>query len=407
MPRIWRCQCPICRVLVHKVLNRVYGELSLDNIESITAKQQVKPTSTIEELKKKYPVQEVKVASLPNQSQEQSQQPSLPPSSPNLNVEPQSPPQLISNPPSPQTSSPTTSTLQNEESGTEESREDVGKVRVEIPKEVLERIESLENEIDKIKTYVRASIDSVKATLVDLRSAMAELSNPFNILRKYADIFFGAEEQEEKSKKEEKSSQQQYPAFPPVVPVVYPITGAPVISVQQVPANTMGPTNGDTMQNLPEAPSSSKKEAIEPVNGNGKPRIPFSVYTKLVNWANNVIKKIPPDKFDDIIDAYIDIGLLDETTGNALKKLIKLIKELGDLGITPEEQIMILKGLIEGLNERSTSSSTKRNLNESDIVTPDSLQPQITNSLVKSSKKEEKKDSKSSAQELLELIGGE
>jgi len=53
---------------------------------------------------------------------------------------------------------------------------------------IIERIEALEDEVQALKTDVASTIEGIKSTLVDLRAAVAEVSNPFNIMRKYAEL---------------------------------------------------------------------------------------------------------------------------------------------------------------------------------------------------------------------------
>lgn len=314
MPRsVWRCNCPICRITVHKVLNKVAGgrlTVKAKTPENIKAKPVSEGAAEIPQLSPEMrrkignrPVEVVKLTPQPPQPSVQTQQ--TPPTTKAGGGEKKSQPQPQAEP----------------------------------PPNVVKRINMLESEINKIKKYVKASIDGIKATLIDLRSAMAELSNPFNILRKYADLFSGTDQQQQQTQQPTQNSTQAatvvQPSIQPVIPVIqYPI----VQPMQQQNAENKS------------AEEESKKEVIqEKEERKENARIDYGLYVKLAQWVNKIIDQIPPDMLEKLVDNYIDIGVIDENIGKALKKIIKTVNELRSLGLSIDEQAKYLRELVRAI----------------------------------------------------------
>ena len=409
MEELWRCDCPICRLTVKPVLRILSRRYSLGRAQTTTVESAQQKQGTqgknIEELAKKYPVQKVKVPTQSQQSTETNlatpqpiQQPTtqLPQNlqTPQVQITQQLQQTLIQN----QAEKPKEEKEEKKEERKEERQQTV---RVEVPKEVMERISSLETEIDKIKKYVKLSIDSIKATLVDLRSAMAELSNPFNILRKYADIFFGEEGEREKKGKgisQTEQSQQNIssPGAPlPYIPIVIPAMPQQMMSFTQQNMGQQYNINNDIGKNIVENKNTIGKESEESSVIETRPRLSFEVYEKLVLWANNVLNKIERGKFAKLIDYYVDIGVLTEDIGKALKKIVELVDELRGSGIDPKEQIRLLRDLVSGIDKTSRYKKIDQE------YTTDYEEYQVS-----STSKKKEPEASEAAKELLDLIEG-
>ena len=321
MPRDWQCNCPICRVLVKRVINRVATNTLTSNtvnIRQVSENREEAPREnqnipTIEELKQRFPVENIKI------TQEQVQQVTQP---------------------VPQ---------QNSQTGGEEKKErkeneEKAQVQVEVPKEFVDRIEQLESEVSKIKKYVKASIDGIKAVLVDLRSAMAELSNPFNILRKYADIFFGGEEGRiliNKSVSQLAQNQSQ-------------------VSTQKIPPPQTSPgyVHPTHVQKSAHEESREQEKKVE----EERRSMDLNTYSKLAEWVDLVLKKVPPDKLNEIIDNYVEVGIIGKDLGEALKKIVKIVEELRRHGVSVEEQRKVLSKLIENLSQNAALTGRRSDL---------------------------------------------
>lgn len=322
MPRtIWKCNCPICRLLVHKVMNKVIST-SYGTVETATSLE--KPTTSIfeasqtevsegekdilsEELREKIGNKPVEIIKLSSQEPVQTPQPSV------------------------------------QEAESEVKHDEREKIKQEtqpqVPSEVMEKISTLENEVSKIKKYVKASVDGIKATLVDLRSAMAELSNPFNILRKYADLFLESEQQNQPNiKHAQNTATQLQPTAQPIISVIHYPTSQGVLPP---------PNYYSSQQMVKEEEVKEKKENMEEKREEGK--IGLDLYIKLAEWVNKITKHIPPDTLEKLIDNYVDIGVIDKNIGTVLKKIIKTINEIKSSNLSINEQAKYLHELIQTL----------------------------------------------------------
>jgi len=272
----------------------------------------------------------------------------------------------------------------------------------EIPKEIIERIDTLESEITKMKKYVKLSIDSIKATLVDLRTTMAELSNPFNILRKYADIFFGGEEKEErkgsKSNEKETTSQLLPQAVPLVIPTYLPIQSSMNIQAYEVPIhkNEFANDAEKTVTKDQRINAQLKDKLVQEEQTENTSKLDIDTFSKLIRWSNVMLNRISKEQFLKLIDSYAKIGVLENDIANALKKIVDIVSDLRSIGMDPEEQIGLLKELLNDLKQRDAGSYLSNNLVESD------RDIDVNNKKHESSTKE-KKDA---INELLEMIGG-
>ena len=406
---IWPCNCPICRVLVKPLVSIIARRSNLgysfstrvgitEPGEGMANMENSKDGSIqinnpdLRELAQRYPVKVAKVSSGQSESlQPPIENPILANQTSQLQPNPQEFESIAQE--------------QTEEGENEEYSPQ--KIQVEVPKEVLERINSLEAEVDKMKKYVKQSIDSIKATLIDLRSAMAELSNPFNILRKYADIFFGSEEEgKERSNKELKETEHQtQPVSPQIIPIIVP-SPVPIQGnnyqqdqvlnmVQNSTSTTVTQTANSGQEETGESSGTTRKQGM--TRGNSK-KISIDVYEKLVDWANNVLNRIGRDKFSKLIDYYTDIGLIEEDMGNALKKIVEIVNELRSANIDPKEQVELLRELLSGVNgSKPSTASTERE---------EEKEEKESSSVVEEVKEEAGTPSPSeAAKELLDIIG--
>ncbi len=124
-----------------------------------------------------------------------------------------------------------------EESSGEEEERQVDLTNLPQLANVLERIEAIEEEVQSLKNNIANTIEGIKATLVDLRAAVAEVSNPFNIMRKYAELLgFGAQQVHEIHGPQPQQTVQQPEQIPVAVTASTGSTGgAQVLAVQGPP----------------------------------------------------------------------------------------------------------------------------------------------------------------------------
>ncbi len=370
MEEIWQCNCPICRFTV-KPLLRIVGKkynLQVPSNERTRHQNTSSNSKNIKELTEKYPVKTVKVAQQVQQSariiQKESQNKQQ-----NKQIMQQNIVQQQVTAPRPkefsQTPSPKSKKESNEE--TKEEKQSKQMVKVEVPKEIIEKINSLETEVEKIKKYVKLSIDNIKATLVDLRSTLAELNNPFNILREYTNTFLDNEKEEMKKSRElyhipcETNTSLQY------VPIIIPTIPQQLATIAYNNSSTQHYNNvgiNDINKSFKEEKETIGKESKEE-SIKTKPQISFEVYEKLVLWANDVLNKMERSTFTKLVDYYTDIGIITHDIGMALKKIVELVDELRKNGIDPKEQIKLLKDLISGIDRTRNYMAINREHNES------------------------------------------
>ncbi len=405
MSDVWKCNCPICRLFVHPILRRI-----------TPSRLGGKKGKNVAELAKGRPVEVIKLSEIENKAQQNTEQTptqQAPPPTPTPPATPQGgAPQAPAPAPPVSTAAPTQQTQQSQEGGGEEEKKEEKEekkqtVEVTVPREVLERIEVLEGEVDKIKKYVKASVEGIKATLVDLRSAMAELSNPFNILRKYADIFLSEERgggKEGEEKRGNGSMQGQVPPYPQVIPVIVPmqqpvstssnsLVGNNVVNNQAAAGQTPVPGGGggatkDVSNNvIPSTGDESSKE--------GRVRITPDLYQKLAQWVNSMLERVSIEKFNDLIDNYVAVGVIDRDVGEVLKRIASTINDLKSAGLSIEEQARSLKELLDALG-----------------VTKEQIEVGVMKAVKKAKEAVEGGEGKEgsserdAASELLELIGG-
>lgn len=399
---VWKCNCPICRLFVHPILRKL-----------APPKTGGGGKKNVTELAKGRPVEVVKLSEI-NQETQQAQEnnpqviPPPTPTPPTVNASAQG--QAVGAPPAtPPPQAPQTAANQGGGGGSEERKEEEKEekqtIEVTVPREVLERIEVLEGEVDKIKKYVKASVEGIKATLVDLRSAMAELSNPFNILRKYADIFLSEEKGGKEgggSKEGNGSAQSQLPPYPQIIPVIVPMQ-QPIQSTMVSNNQQLTNASGSSGQSVIGHPLMSSKDSVgreggidEDVSKLGKEesrvRITPDLYQKLAQWVNSMLEKVSIDKFMDLIDNYVAVGVIDKDVGEVLKRIASTINDLKSAGLSIDEQAKSLKELLDALG-----------VSKEEIETGVMKAVKKAKEAVESSEKESEKDA---ASELLELISG-
>ncbi|MCD6428738.1 MAG: hypothetical protein J7L12_03885 [Desulfurococcales archaeon] len=214
---VWPCNCPLCRVFikpVFRVLSRVAGARGVEEGSEAVAHEGVEGIEEMEgveekvESMRKFAEQAkkagIEVKAVKAEGEEAEEKPEAGEGSEEKPAAPETPPVDISK--LPQVTS------------------------------ILERVEALEEEVQSLKNSVAKTIEGIKATLVDLRAAVAEVSNPFNIMRKYAELLgFGA---------------QQLQGPQPQMQ-----------QLSQIPAQVTAPSAGGTMLVAAQPPASEKEES--------------------------------------------------------------------------------------------------------------------------------------------------
>ena len=310
MSRNWRCECPICRVLVKRVINKVSSNTTSLNTSINNSKQVVEDKEelikenrnelNINEIKQKFPVESIKLTHEQTQQNIQSQQ----------------------------------NSQMNEKHKEKDNKEKESQIQVEVPKEFVDRIEQLESEVSRIKEYVENNIDNIKAILVDLKSAITELNNPFNILREHDDESFRGKENHILTCKDTSHTIQSLPQHSMRKTSHFSRDSSSLVHVSAF------------------ADQEFKRDKVNKVERS----MDLDTFSRLAEWVDSVLKKIPSNKLNEIINNYIEVGIISRDLGEALKKIIRIVEELKKHGISVEEQRKVLSKLIENLSQDSMLS---------------------------------------------------
>jgi len=173
---------------------------------------------------------------------------------------------------------------------------------------------------------------------------MTELSNPFNILRKYADIFFGDEEGRILINES--------------VPQIVQNQSQVSTQKKSSPQTSPGPVHPIHVQKSVHEESRDQEKKVE-----GKRKsMDLNTYSKLAEWVDLVLKKVPPDELNEIIDNYVEVGIIGKDLGEALKKIVKIVEELRRHGVSVEEQRKVLSKLIENLSQNAALTGRRSDL---------------------------------------------
>ena len=121
-------------------------------------------------------------------------------------------------------------------------------------------------------------------------------------------------------------------------------------------------------------------------------RITPDLYQKLAQWVNSMLEKVSIDKFMDLIDNYVAVGVIDKDVGEVLKRIASTINDLKSAGLSIDEQAKSLKELLDALG-----------VSKEEIETGVMKAVKKAKEAVESSEKESEKDA---ASELLKLISG-
>lgn len=336
---VWACNCPICRVMVHRVVGKVVGSTYIVKAGEKgkgKAPTNIRSKEFSKEMAEKIgnrPVEVIKLSEIREEKMQPTSQ-----TEPGTKVV-----QQAAKLPSPQ----------EEAKEEEERKEELKRVQVQIPPEIMEKISSLENEVTEIRKYIETSVEGIKATLVDLRSTIAEIDNPFNVLRKYGKTPLSEEQAEEQTlgnvQKAKANSQPTH--YSPIALVThYPTVQPSTPTTQQaLPYQTVKFVGSVQTGEEVKRKQEEKEDAMR-----RESKINFSLYARLAEWVNKITERVPSDVLEKLISSYVEIGVIDENIGNVLKKIVKTVNELKSLNLDINEQAKYLYELIQALGLTSS-----------------------------------------------------
>ena len=179
---------------------------------------------------------------------------------------------------------------------------------------------------------VKELVEALRSALVDLRAAISELTNPFNVMRRYGEMV----ELEALRKASEGVSEASQPA---------PLSSSTAMSSEPESAT---------------AERRSFNEAAEVVErvlrGEGLPiketkarAYGFPDLIKMVRMLYALRERMPSDLLGKYVEVLSAMGLLGEKEASVVKKLLDVIDDGLEKGLTVEDQILALHVLTKAL----------------------------------------------------------
>jgi len=152
----WRCECPICKIVIHPILKAIIRTKEVKNVEEGSGGTKVMTTKKEAEQTDKYKNIDLgKVSRAPHATS----------TSAAMDVVAQLPTNVVA----------VTETKSIGGSSREEERkqecEKISKTEIKIPSEILDKIKLLENELAKMRDYANANINDIKSALIEIKSS--------------------------------------------------------------------------------------------------------------------------------------------------------------------------------------------------------------------------------------------
>ncbi len=169
----WRCECPICKIVVHPILKAIIRTKEVKNVEEGGNKgtEIITTRKEAEQIDKYEGIDLGKVSRTPHATSTGAA----------IDVATQLPTNVVA-----ATEIESIGGSSREEEQKQEG-EKVSKTEVKIPSEILDKIKLLEDELAKVRDYVNANINDIKSALIEIKSSIEELSTPFTMKKEVKD----------------------------------------------------------------------------------------------------------------------------------------------------------------------------------------------------------------------------
>ncbi len=185
-------------------------------------------------------------------------------------------------------------------------------------REFSSRVESVEDEVKRVREDVSKSIDEVKNALVDIRAAIAEVTNPFNILRSYSRTSTAS-----------------------------PTSKADnIINSFKKALEEMG---GKNSMSGNESPSQSVDRDLEAISkeliARTSSRLSLSGLIKLIRWVDDMLSRVPREVIEEIAKFMKAINVVDEDEEKIVSGVIDFVYRARKMGLKINEQIIHIYNL--------------------------------------------------------------
>ncbi len=229
----------------------------------------------------------------------------------------------------------------------------VSKVVNEVDKRISSRIDGVERELEDVKNNFSGVAEELRNAIIEVRSAISELANPFNFMRKYAEIV------DDSGKLLQLLGQQNTQSA----------------SSQQVSPNLLTsiasqlPLNEDIKMLLSsilmqQRTSSSQKPSY------------FAKILRLIKWIDEHLTGLPREVINELTDFAVVSGLIGEKERNLLLSAINFVENMRKRGIRVREQLIMFYTVVKmlGIEDREADSEIlKIIIEESKYGQPDGV----------------------------------
>jgi len=188
-------------------------------------------------------------------------------------------------------------------------------------REFSSRVDNVENEIKKVREDFSKSIDEIKSVLVDMRATVADVLNPFNILK----IYGGG------SKKGVPRTSQIIESFEKALESL----GRKEIS-QQV---------GESKREDKEVSRESLESISREIIYRSSSRLGLYGLIKLVKWVDEMIDRVPRDVIEEIAKFMRKTELIDEEEEKIISGVLDFVYKARKLGLRVNDQIIYMYNL--------------------------------------------------------------
>jgi len=206
----------------------------------------------------------------------------------------------------------------------------VSRVVEEVDRRVSSRIDGVERELEGVKSSFSGVAEELRNAIIEVRSAVSELANPFNFMRKYAEIV------DDSGKLLQLLGQQNTQST----------------SSQQVSPNLLAPLasqlplSDDVRMLLSSILAQQRASPRQPS--------PFARILRLIKWVDEHLTGIPREIIDELTAFAVASGLIGEKERGLLISAISFVENMRKRGIRIREQLIMLYTVVKmlGIEDR-------------------------------------------------------
>lgn len=204
-------------------------------------------------------------------------------------------------------------------------------------REFSSRVESVEDEVKRVREDVSKSIDEVKNALVDIRAAIAEVTNPFNILRSY-------------SKTSTASPRSRADSI--------------IDNFKKALEKMAGESHGiDSNEGYSQSVQSGDLEAVSrELIAKTSTKLGLSGLIKLIRWVDDMLSRVPREVIEEIAKFMKAINVVDEDEEKIVVGVIDFVYRARKMGLKINEQIIHIYNLAKvfGVVDKEASEEILR-----------------------------------------------